>query len=414
MAEHNLIVGLDVGTTKVAVCVGQVNEGLINILALTKTVNNGLRKGVVVDIEECVSAISGALELAEKTAGIQLNHAVVGIGGAHIIVTNSKGVIAISRPDGEIVSSDIERVVEAARVIALPPNREILHVIPLQYIVDGQEGVKDPTGMTGLRLEVEALVIGGNTSAIKNLSKCVYQSGLQIDTLTFTPLASAKVLLNKKQRENGVMLVDFGAGTTSIAVFEEDELIHSAILPVGSLHITNDLAIGLRISLEAAEKIKIEQGCANQELIKDSEKVDLNKYDPYEDQKVDKKMIAEIIEARLNEIFGLVKDELKSIGRDGMLPAGVVLTGGGSLLGKIVPFVKEEMNLPVALGIPLLESTGAVDKTDNPVYAASIGLMFEGIEGRHTPTSKVSKIQLPQNFSGVFDKVKDTLKQLLP
>lgn len=414
MAEHNLIVGLDVGTTKVAVCVGQVNEGLINILALTKTVNNGLRKGVVVDIEECVSAISGALEQAEKTAGVQLNHAVVGIGGAHIIVTSSKGVIAISRPDGEIVSSDIERVVEAARVIALPPNREILHVIPLQYIVDGQEGVKDPTGMTGLRLEVEALVIGGNTSAIKNLSKCVYQSGLQIDTLTFTQLASAKVLLNKKQRENGVMLVDFGGGTTSIAVFEEDELIHSAILPVGSLHITNDLAIGLRISLEAAEKIKIEQGCADKELIKDSEKVDLNKYDPNEDQKVDKKMIAEIIEARLNEIFGLVKDELKSIGRDGMLPAGVVLTGGGSLLGKIVPFAKEEMNLPVALGIPLLESTGAVDKTDNPVYAASIGLMFEGIEGRHAPASKTSKIQLPQNFSGVFDKVKDTLKQLLP
>lgn len=414
MAEHNLIVGLDVGTTKVAVCVGQVNEGLINILALTKTVNNGLRKGVVVDIEECVSAISGALEQAEKTAGVQLNHAVVGIGGAHIVVTSSKGVIAISRPDGEIVSSDIERVVEAARVIALPPNREIVHVIPLQYIVDGQEGVKDPIGMTGLRLEVEALVIGGNTSAIKNLSKCVYQSGLQIDTLTFTPLASAKVLLNKKQRESGVMLVDFGGGTTSIAVFEEDELIHSAILPVGSLHITNDLAIGLRISLEAAEKVKIEQGCANKELIKDSEKVDLNKYDPNEDQRVDKKMIAEIIEARLNEIFGLVKDELKSIGRDGMLPAGVVLTGGGSLLGKIVPFAKEEMNLPVALGIPLLESTGAVDKTDNPVYAASIGLMFEGIEGRHAPASKVSKIQLPQNFSGVLGKVKDTLKQLLP
>ena len=176
MADRNIVVGLDVGTTKVAVCVGQINEGLINILALSKTINNGLRKGVVVDIEECVSDISGALEQAEKTAGIQLNHAVVGIGGSHIVVTNSKGVIAVSRPDGEIVASDVERVVEAARVIALPPNREILHVIPLQYIVDGQDGVKDPTGMTGLRLEVEALVIGGNTSAIKNLSKCVYQS----------------------------------------------------------------------------------------------------------------------------------------------------------------------------------------------------------------------------------------------
>ena len=211
-----------------------------------------------------------------------------------------------------------------------------------------------------------------------------------------------------------MILVDIGGGTTSLAVFEEDELIHSAILPIGSLHITNDLAIGLRISLDAAEKIKIEQGCADKDQIKDSEKIDLNKYDPNEDQKVEKKMVAEIIEARLKEIFGLIKDELKSIGRDGMLPAGLVLTGGGSLLGKIVSFAKEEINLPVALGIPLIESTGAVDKTDNPVYAASIGLMFEGIEGIHTPISKSSKIQLPHNFSGVFDKVKDTFKQLLP
>lgn len=414
MANQDVVVGLDIGTTKIAVCVGQISEGLIHVLALTKVQNSGVRKGVVVDIEECVSSISGALEQAERMAGVQLDHAIVGIGGSHIVSTNSKGVIAVSRADGEINHSDVDRVIEAARTIALPMNREILHVIPRQFIIDGQDGVKDPIGMTGIRLETETLVIGGSTSAIKNLSKCVFQAGLQIDALLYTPLASSRALLNKRQKENGVMLIDFGGGTTSLAIFEEGDLIHTLILPIGSLNVTNDLAIGLRVSLETAEKIKIDAGAASKESIRKHETIDLSKYDPNEPQKIDRQMVAEIIEARLKEIIGLIKDELKAIGKDGMLPAGVILTGGGTLLEGIVAMVKQELHLPVAIGQPTIEVSGMVDKLDNPVYAASIGLMFEGLSGIHDSGDRKGQISLPSNVKSVADKAKELFKQFLP
>lgn len=415
MTNQEIVVGLDIGTTKIAVCVGQVSEGLIHILALTKTLNTGVRKGVVVDIEECVSSISGALEHAERMAGVQLDHAMIGIGGSHIVSTSSKGVIAVSRNDGDIDHSDVERVVEAAKAIALPPNQEIIHVIPRQFIIDGQDGIKDPIGMTGIRLETEALVIGGQTSAIKNLTKCVTQAGLQIDDLFYAPIATSKALLNKRQKENGVMLLDIGGGTTSLAIYEEGELIHTTILPVGSLNITNDLAIGLRVSLEAAEKIKLQYGNANKESIRKHETIDLSKFDPTENQKIERIMVAEIIEARIKEIIGLVKDELKSVGKDGMLPAGVVLTGGGALLEGLVEIIKDELHLPVSPGQPTLEFSGMVDKLDEPVYATSIGLMLEGLEGGIHPThNKPGKAVLPQNLNSVVDKAKDLFKQLLP
>lgn len=414
MSDKNVVVGLDIGTTKVAVCVGQISEGLIHILALAKAPNSGLRKGIVVDIEECVSSISGALEHAERMAGVQLDHAVAGISGAQVTASNSKGVIAVSRPDGEINQSDVDRVLEAARVIALPPNREILHVIPRQFIVDGQDGIKDPIGMTGIRLEVETLAIGGSSAAIKNLTKCIFQAGVEIDALIYTPLATAKALLNRKQRENGVALVDFGGGTTSLAIFEENEIVHTAVLPVGSLHITNDLAIGLRVSLETAEKIKIQYGTANKDAVKETEKVDLSKLDTDETQRIERKMIAEIIDARLKEIFGMVKDELRSIGKDGMLPAGIVFTGGGTLLDGLIDFAKEELHLPAHMSKPTLEVSGMVDKLDHPVYAASIGLMLQGLEGTHTPHTRSSRIALPNSMNGLVNKMKDALKQFLP
>jgi cell division protein FtsA len=415
MANQDIVIGLDIGTTKIAVCVGQVSEGLIHILALTKAPNTGVRKGVVIDVEECVSSISGALEQAERMAGVQLDHAVIGIGGSHIIATSSKGVIAASRTDGEINHSDIDRVLDAARTIALPPNREILHVIPRQYIVDGQEGVKDPTGMVGIRLEAETLVIGGSSSAVKSLTRCVSQAGLGIDALLYSPIATAKALLNKSQRENGVMLLDIGGGTTSLAIYEEGDLIHTAILPIGAQNITNDLAIGLRVSPEAAEKIKLQYGNANKETIRKHETIDLSKFDPTENQKIERIMVAEIIEARIKEIVNLVKDELRSIGKDGMLPAGVVLTGGGTLLDGIVEIMKEEFHLPVSRGIPTLEFSGMVDKLDQPVYATSIGLMLEGLEGNIHPThNKTGKANLPIDLNTVMDKARGLFKQLLP
>jgi len=411
--KQNIVVGRDVGTTKVATCAGSYQENGMEIIGLAKTPNTGLRKGMVADIEETVSAISAVLENAERMAGIPLTSCFVGINGSHINSINSKGVIAVSRADGEITEEDVERVIEASRAVAIPPNREILHVIPKNFTVDGQEGIKDPVGMTGIRLEVETHVISGSTSAIKNLSKCVTQAGLDIEGIVFSPLATAKMLLSKKQKELGVALVDMGAGTTSIAVFEEGDIIHCGVIPVGSMHITNDIAIGLRISLDAAEKIKLKFGTASSKKIRDSENIDLSDFEKGESEKTKRKYVAEIIEARLTEIFSLVKDDLKKIGKDGMLPAGIVLTGGGAQLDGLIDFVKEYLRLPAQIGLPMLEASGMVDKLDSPVYATSVGLMFWGLEEAPLETKGLSKLNIP-NMGGVVEKTKNFFKQFLP
>lgn len=411
MIKQNVVVGLDVGTNKVAVCAGALSEGGVEVIGLAKAPNTGLRRGVVSDIEETVSAISAALEEAERMAGVPLSSCYVGIGGSQVTANKSKGVIAISRADGEITEADIERVIETSKTISIPPNREILHIIPQHYIVDGQERIKDPTGMSGIRLEVETNVISGSISAIKNLTKCVTQAGLDINGLVFSPLATSKITLTKKQMETGVILIDIGAGTTSFAVFEEGDIIHCNVLPVGSMHITNDIAIGLRISLDTAEKIKIKHGTSVAEKIRETETINLNNFDPQEDQKVSKKYVAEIIEARLTEIFSMIKDELKKINKDGMLPAGAIITGGGSQLQGLLEFAKDYLRLPAKHGHPTLEVSGMVDKIEDPVYATSVGLMLWGLE--ETPKGNSPKFKIPQ-MGGLVDKAKNIFKQFMP
>ncbi|EKD56457.1 MAG: hypothetical protein ACD_58C00182G0001 [uncultured bacterium] len=413
MAKDQVVLGLDVGTSKVTACVGQLKEGVIGIIGVGKANNSGMRKGMIVDIEDSVSAISAVLEEAERMAGVPLTSAYIGLGGSHISAVTSKGVIAVSRADGEISTSDIDRVLDAARAIALPPNREIIHVIPKNFLVDGQTNIKDPIGMTGIRLESETLVIGGSTSAIKNLTKCVTQAGLDINELVFAPLATAKSLLSKRQKEIGVLLVDIGAGTTSIAAFEEGDLIACSILPIGSMHITNDIAIGLRISLETAEKIKIKYGTALIEKVRDSEKIDIGDFDPEETQKVERKYVTQIIEARLVEIFSLIKDELKKIGKDGMLPAGVIFTGGGCKLDGLVDFSKEYLRLPAQIGYPMLEISGMVDKLDDPMYVTSVGLMLWGLDGSNVNSSNSFNWNLGK-FDGIIDKAKGIFKHFMP
>ncbi len=408
MSKQNVAVGVDVGTTKVAVCVGAIQEGVINITGLGTAPNTGVRRGMVIDIEETVSAISSALEDAERMSGSAISQAIVGIGGHHITSTISKGVIAISRADGEITPTDVERVEEAARAVALPPNHAILHVIPKTYTIDGQEGVKDPIGMNGIRLEVEAHVIGSSISAIKNLSKCISQTGLNIEQLVFSPLATSRAILSKKQREAGVALVDLGAGTCGIAIFEEGDLLHTKVLNIGSLHITNDIAIGLRTSLDVAEKIKIKYASTQPAKIKDTETINLATFDPSEDQKISRKYLAEIVEARLNEIFSMVRDELRAVGKDGMLPAGVIFTGGGSRLNGLLDAAKDTLRLPAQVGYPLMEISGMIDKLDNPMYATSIGLMLWGIDGYNS--SQRFSLDMGK-MGGVFDKVKGIFRQ---
>lgn len=415
MAKLNPMVGLDIGSSKISVVVGQISEGLINVVGASKVPSAGVRRGAVVDIEDCVSAISSALEEAERMAGFPLESAWVSIAGSGVTITNSKGVIAVSRADGEIAEQDVERVIEAARAVALPPNREILHVIPRMFLVDGQEGIKDPVGMSGIRLETDALVIGGQVSAIRNLTKCIFQAGLTIENMVFTPLATSRALLTKRQKETGVVLLDFGAGTTQMAVFEEGELVHAAVLPVGSGHITNDIAIGFRTSLEVAETLKTKFGAAVPDQVRETESIDLAKIDPELRERIKRRELGEIIEARLKEMFGMIRDELKSIGKDGMLPAGVALTGGGSQLEGLIDACKLELHLPASTSHQMLEIAGMVDKIDSPVYAAAVGLMLMGMEESEPAREVLPKFNLKQlNWGGMFDQAKKVVKQLLP
>ncbi len=409
-AKKSMICALDIGTSKIVTIVGQKKEsGEIEVSGVGLADSNGVRKGMITDIEETISAISASLEKAERMAGVPLEKAMVSMGGVHISSTNSKGVIAVSRADGEISEEDVVRAIEAAKAVSLPANREILHVIPRVYSVDGQEGIKDPIGMTGIRLEVEAHVISGSTPCIKNLTKCVYQAGLDINDLVFSGLASASAFLGKQQKEIGVALVDIGAATTTVAVFEEGSILHSAVLPVGADHITNDIAIGLRISIDTAEKVKLKYGRAVTEDIRESEEIDLSKIDKTEKQKASSIYVAEIIEARLQEIFSLISDELKNINRDAKLPAGIVITGGGANLPQITDAAKESLKLPAQIGKPQVELTGLVDKIQDPRYSCGIGLLVWGVG-----SDKKEQMLKTKTIGKTTGKVKQWFKHLLP
>lgn len=409
MARESISVGVDIGSTKIITCVGKFENGNIDIIGIGKSQNQGMRKGSIVDIEETVSAISASLEEAERMAGMPLNYATVGIDGAHIEATDSKGLIAVSRADGEITEEDIVRVVEAARAVPNKPNREILHVMPRNFIIDGQEGVKDPTGMNGIRLEVDACVISTSTNAIKNIQRCVEQSGLNINDIVFAPLAEAKILLSKRQMEIGVILIDIGAASTSYAIYEEGDLIHCGVVPIGSSHITNDIAIGIRTSIEVAEILKLKHGFALPEKVSEKEEVELKSIDKKEDGVASVRYISEIIEARLKEILLIIQDRLQMISRDGTLPAGVILTGGGAKLEGVIELTKETLRLPAQIGTPLQEVGGLIDKLDDPVYSTSIGLM---LWGRDKSQSNIFTDNTA--VSGALSKAKNFFKQFLP
>lgn len=409
--EGNFILGLDVGTSKTALVAGMVNEGLVEVLGAGLSQNNGMRKGMVTTLEDAVSSISGALEETEQETKTPLSQVILGLAGSHITATHSRGIIGVARADNEITETDVEKVLEAARAVALPPNQEILYIEPQYFIVDSQNPVKDPVGLSGVRLETEALVIGASSMAIRNLTKAVAQAGLEPMDLVYPPLPLANILLSKKQRETGVLLVDFGAGTTTLAVFEEGNLIHTAVYPVGSLNLTNDLAIGLKTSLEVAEQVKQKDARVNIDLIKESEQVDLFKYSPQGKERVKKKFIANILEARLQEILGFVKEQLREIKRDGRLPAGVVLTGGGSLLYGLPEFCRDFLGLPCILSKPILELTGRVEKIHHPSYYNALGLMLWGLEN---PTQPQTALGSFRKMEGVVEKIKRIFKQLIP
>jgi len=412
MAKARVIASLDIGSSKIRTVVGNLEEKaqVPNIIGVGIANSTGMRKGAIIDVEETINSISSSLEDAERMAGEPINHVFLGIGGTHIESINSKGVIAVSHAGNEITEDDVDRVLEAAQAVSIPGNRRILRIIPKSFTVDEQKGIKYPVGMTGIRLEVDAHIITGLVPAVKNIEKCVLQAGVDIDDIIPSCLASAEAVLSKRQKELGVVVVDIGSGGTSICVFEEGTTLHTAVLPVGGENVTNDIAIGLRTSIDTAEKIKIEYGTCLPSDVSEREVIDLSLMSKIDTQKVSKKMMAEIIEARYHEIFILVKDELAKIHRDGMLPAGVVLTGASVKMPGTIDLARETLNLPVQIGFPQ-NFDGVVDKIDDPAYATAIGLILWGsrLENR---TYGFSLKGL--NFRKAAGGMKDWFKGLFP
>ena len=412
MASEHIVVGLDVGTQYVRAVIGQRSaEGPEpSVIGMGVVPSNGVRRGTVVDVEETVKAITSAIDEAERSSGTSVGNAFVNISGNHIESQNSRGVVAVSRADSEIGAEDVARAVEAAKAVAVPANKEIIHVLPREYIVDGQEGIKDPIGMNGIRLEVEAHVISAASPQIKNVTKCVYQAGVDVEDLVFSGLAAATGVLSKRQKELGVALLDVGAGVSDLTVFEEGDVFHSAVIPIGGSHVTNDLAIGLRTDTDIAERVKLEYGFAVPNDLKGKETVDLAALSHGDEHRVSRKLIAEIIEARVAEILTLVKKELKKIDRDGKLPAGVVLTGGTAKLPGLVDAAKDNLGLPAQVGFP--SELKGVEKVDDPSFATSIGLMLWGFETQASGRTSRRFSNLPG--SQYLDKVRTVVKQFLP
>lgn len=414
MAKENIICGLDIGTSNIKTVVAQVKFGQSKpqILGTGLASSFGLRKGVVVDIEEVNKNMKQSIAEAERMSGLPFEHAYINIGGNHITCRSSKGVIAVSRADGEISEEDVLRAIQAAEAIAIPQNREILHTIVRHFTVDGEELIKDPVGMSGVRLEANVLIIEGSTPFIKNLTKSLGETEIEIDGLVLSNLAASRAVLSKRQKELGVLVLDLGGGTTGLTVFEEGDTIHTGVLPVGSIHITNDLAIGLRISIDLAEKLKLGYGSALPDEIDKKEVINLSKLNEGEEGIVSRRYLSEIIQARLNEIFDLVNKELKKIDRQGLLPAGLVMVGGGSKIPGLVDLAKDRLGLPSQIGSPI-NLNGIIDRVDDPSFATAVGLVLWGMDEEERGIQK--KAFLPFLKTGSpFSKIFRWLKTFLP
>lgn len=405
--KEEYYVGLDVGSSKITIVVGEPDEeGVLSVIGLGASRITGVRKGVVTEIEETVSGISEAIEMAESLSGSQISSATVNINGGHISSINSKGVVAVARADGEISKNDIIRAEDAAQAVQIPSNKEILHVIPRYYNVDNGEAIKDPLGMTGVRLEVDTHLVAGSIQATKNLTKTVTQAGVAIEDVVASPLASAKSSVTKRQRELGCVLVDMGATTTGITVFNDDSVLYTKVFPVGAASITNDIAIGLRTSVDVAEKVKLKYGYAQSADVDEKDRIDLSAIDIAEEAIVTRKNVSEIIQDRLEEIFALVRDEIRRINCDTLLPAGLILTGGGAKLAGIDDLAKNYFRLPVNIGKPH-SLAGMTEKVYDPCYSTAIGLMLYSFEQSERQRGS-------QTVTTFYNKVKTFFKIFLP
>jgi cell division protein FtsA len=394
MSQTRTYVGLDIGTTKISAIIAEVDpqSNDVKIVGVGLSPSEGLRRGVVVNLEKTVASIARAVEEAERMAGVQVKGAYAGIAGDHIRSINSRGVIAVSRRDNEISQADVDRVVDAAKAVAIPMDREIIHVIPQEFIVDDQDGIKDPIGMSGVRLEAEVHIITGAVTSAKNICRSISRAGLKVHDLVLEPLASSHAVLGPDERDLGVVLLDIGGGTTDVAVFFEGSIRHTAIVPLGGASVTNDIAIGLRTPIEQAERIKIEYGCALASMVHTHERLLVPGVGGRADKEIPRQTLAAMIEPRMEEIFTLANKEVRKNHFADLLGAGVVLTGGSSKLPGTVELAEQIFEMPVRRGVPSGLS-GLMENVRDPRYATGVGLILhavhnEGGEALHAPVRK--------------------------
>ena len=377
MAKSDLVIGLDIGTTKVCAVVGEVTEDGVDVVGIGTSPSTGLRKGVVVNIEETVKSVQKALEEAELMAGCEIRSVYAGIAGSHIKGFNSHGVIAVK--GGEVTQKDVDRALEAASAVAIPLDREVIHTLPQEFIVDDQRGIIHPLGMAGVRLEVKVHIVTGAVTSAQNIVRSCHRSGLDVSDIVLEALASAKAVLTEEERELGVALVDLGGGTTDIAIFANDTIKHTGVLALGGQNLTNDIAFGLRTPMASAERIKVKYGCAMVDLVHQDEIIEVSTVGGREPRRLSRQLLAEICQPRMEEVLDLVDQELTRSGCKHLISAGVVLTGGSALIDGCQELAEQVFNLPTRIGYPR-NVGGLKDVVNSPKYATAVGLLRYGAE----------------------------------
>lgn len=400
-SDKNLIVGLDIGTSKVVAIVGEMlTPGEIEIIGIGSCRSRGLKKGVVVNIESTVQSIQRAIEEAELMAGCEIHSVYAGIAGSHIRSLNSHGIVAIR--DNEVSVGDVDRVIDAARAVAIPADQKMLHILPQEFIIDSQEGIKEPIGMSGVRLEAKVHMVTGAVSAAQNIIKCVRRCGLEVDDIILEQLASSYAVLTEDEKELGVCLVDIGGGTTDIAIFVDGSIHHTAVIPIAGDQVTNDIAVALRTPTQYAEDIKVKYACALTQLANQDETIEVPSVGERPARRLARQTLAEVVEPRYEELFTLVRAELQRSGFEDMIAAGIVLTGGSSKMEGVLELAEEIFHMPVRVGIPQYV-TGLADVVKNPIYATGVGLLLFGQkqtrESGHTNP-------VDTGMRGIFEKMK--------
>lgn len=402
--KEELVVGLDIGTTKICAIVGEVADEGVNVIGIGSYPSRGLRKGVVINIESTVDAIKKAIEEAELMAGCDITGVYVGIAGGHIRGINSRGIVAVK--DKEVKPADVKRVVGAAQAVAIPVDREIIHVIPQEFIVDEQDGVKDPVGMSGVRLEAKVHIVTSAASASQNVIKCCNRAGLTVHEVILQQLASAAAVLGQDEKELGAVLIDIGGGTTDIAIFNGGSVLYTAVIPVGGNHLTNDIAVGLRTPAHEAEKIKQKYGCVLTSLVSKEETIEVPSVGGREPRVLSRMILAEILEPRVEEVFQLVRQELARSGFEDRLAAGIILAGGCSVLEGMPELAEQVFNLPVRCGMPRGVG-GLIDVVRSPMYSTGVGLVLTGARSQH------ERATIEPASRGAYGKVSSRVKEWL-